>query len=109
MDYELGKTYIEKFRLNEEDWVGDGCACRKTEKTDYGFKYLKMTNWITIAKSKIFVYKDGFAKSVTNVDTNYRPKVRETCYYDQQGFEIIGKTTRGELSVWKKLRKEVFR
>jgi hypothetical protein len=85
---------------------GAGCASNSYIKTDYGYLIRKMTNFIGIYTTKLFIYPDGFAKAVTKAKVNYTPNEQWTIYFDAQGHEITteGNSTRKELAIWKKLR-----
>ena len=80
------------------------------EKTNYGYKITRMTNFIGIYKTKLYIYKDGTAKAVTKAEVNYSPNEQWTIYFDARGFEIVdpSNSTRKELAIWKRLKKDLI-
>ena len=104
-------TYTEKYLTKPLGKLGTGESGTVTlsrKKTKYGWKIVQGTNYISIITTKLYIYEDGFAKSVTVVDKNYHAKYSFTCYYDNNGKEIVIEhvlnQTRAELTLWKKLR-----
>lgn len=103
--YKTGNHYRCNYNLNHKRLESITGAHSSVTKTDYGYNILKTTTYITVTKTKLFIYNDGFAKAVSKVRCNYSPPYQITKYYDGYGNEIIGDSTRSELNVWKKLRR----
>jgi len=83
---------------------GVGCDSNTYVKTSYGYKIKRMTNFIAIYRTKLYIYADGSAKAVTKASKNYCADWQYTYYFDKRGFRIDAETTRKELAIWKKGR-----
>lgn len=97
-------NYKDKY-LHESD---NGAGRTNTfKKTVYGYKIERRTPFVAIYKTTLFIYSDGFAKSMTKAKVNYRPDEQWTYYYDADGENIQDEnnSTRKELAIWKRLRK----
>ena len=100
-------TWREKYRVDKERYSdGMGNWSEPAKKTSYGYSHVRGTPYICIYKTRIYVYEDGFAKSVTRVDKNYHPPYQFTTYWNADGTEIVSQnnSTRAELNIWKTLR-----
>lgn len=105
----LGRTYQDKYLNTELGKLGDsryqGLITISREKTSYGYKIVQATNYIAIYNTKLYIYPDGRAKSVTKVNKNYHAPYQYTLYYDKNGKEIkdYQNRTRIELHYWKNI------
>ena len=104
-----GMHYVNEYSLNVPNWVGVQCAQKSSKRTEYGYSCLRVTNYISIYKTRLEVYSDGTAKAVTMVNCNYSARYQYTKYYDEYGKEIRDKwnRTRTEMNEWKRIRKSL--
>jgi hypothetical protein len=99
----LGASYKTHF-LREE--YPANILTHKIKKTEYGYKILHMTHYITTTKTKLIINQDGTAKATSKVDKNYHRPYQFTMYFDKNGYEIKGETKREELNYYKKEREK---
>jgi hypothetical protein len=105
----MAETWREKFRVDAaEDFCEKGHYSSVAVPTSYGYRHKRQTPFICNYNTKIYVYTDGFAKSITRVERNYCTPYNYTTYWNKDGTEIKtpDNSTRKELSIWNKLRKE---
>ena len=107
----FGVTYKKRYLETDLGVLGEtqngNLITLKREKTDYGYRITQGTNFISIYKIKLIIFKNGCAKSVTKVEKNYRSIYQFTTYFDKLGKEIIDddNNTRTELKYFKELNK----
>jgi len=105
----LGNTYQDKYLNTELGYLGSskfqGLITINRKRTKYGWLITQGTNYISIMKTKLYIYPNGKAKSITKVDSNYQAPYQFTCYYNNNGREIkdAHNRTRLELNYWKSL------
>ena len=107
MDITFGLTYQQKYLEPGISNLGishSGLVTLKRVKTNYGYRIMQGTNYISLHYVKLIIFPNGKAKAVVKVDKNYHPKYQYTLYFDRSGREIkdIHNRTRKELAYWKK-------
>jgi len=86
-----------------DDLAGNNSIQYKVTKISGGYKIVHITHYICITKTKLTIFSNGSAKAVSKVDKNYHRSYQCTQYFDLEGYEIKGETTREELAFFKKL------
>jgi len=100
----LGKHYKEKYNLDKPNKYGKGCEKTESQKTKNGYSHLRMTNFISIYKTKIIENQDGTVIAKTTINCNYQAPYSHSSYFDRDGLEIIGSDNE-EIQYYRKIRR----
>lgn len=72
----------------------------------YGYRIIRVNNYITVQYVKIEYNVDGSCKATVRNKTNYVPEYQFTLYFDSKGNEIKGSSTLAERKTWLALQKQ---
>ena len=79
------KQFLDKEGFNKNT---QRLKVTKIKETSKGFIIHLFTNYVSLIYKYVTTYKNGTAKVITKVNTNYRPKYQYTSYENSEGEEI---------------------